>query len=255
MEYTVSQLAKLSGVSPRTLRYYDQIDLLNPDGYTEAGYRLYQAEQVNRLQQILFFKAMGVPLEDIGNILDQPDFDHLEALEHHHRQLLNKRNQIDKLIQTITLTMEALKGGTKMSDQAKFEAFKESQIQENEEQYGQELHEKYGEETIYQSYEKMKKMTKAEHERAQKLGIIINEKLKESYHTTEEVGHLNTPIAKEIFQLHKEWIEFYWPVYTAEAHKGLGTMYVEDERFKAYYDKEQDGLAAHLRDIIDKYAE
>lgn len=254
MEYTVSKLAKLSNVSTRTLRYYDEINLLNPAKLSESGYRLYEKEQVDRLQQILFYKALDVPLEEIGKILDNPNFDPVVALADHHQRLMSRKEQLETLIVTIEKSIETLTGGIKMTDQEKFKGFTEKLILENEEKYGDEIRKKYGEGIVQQSYAKMREMTKLDHDHAKKLGIIINEKLKESFHLTEELGHLNTDIAQEVFYLHKEWIIIYWPTYSSEAHKGLGDMYVADDRFRSYYDAEQEGLATHLRDIIHYYA-
>jgi len=75
LQYTVKQLADLAGVSTQTLRYYDQIGLLKPAGTTEAGYRLYSSAEVDRLQQILFYREIGMSLEQIGEIISAPDFD------------------------------------------------------------------------------------------------------------------------------------------------------------------------------------
>lgn len=87
MEYTVSQLAKLSGVSPRTLRYYDQIGLLKPDRINSSGYRIYGKEQVDMLQQIIFYRELDVSIEEIKNIVQQPGFDQVTALENHFQNL------------------------------------------------------------------------------------------------------------------------------------------------------------------------
>lgn len=246
MEYTVSGLAKLSGVSPRTLRYYNEIDLLTPAKINDSGYRIYGQEQVDRLQQILFYKTMEVPLEEIGDILDAKGFDPITALKSHRKRLINKRNEIEKLLHNIDQSMNELKGGRQMSNKEKFEGLKEKMIRDNEARYGSEVREAFGDEVVDASNEKLRKMSQAGHEKATKLGIIIIEKLKEGFATGETSGELAT----EIYELHRDWIMCYWPSYSAEGHKGLGDMYVQDERFKEYYDKEQEGLAQYLRDVI-----
>ncbi len=246
MEYTVSQLAKVSGVSPRALRYYDEIGLLKPYRINESGYRLYERGEVDRLQQILFYKTMEIPLEEIGAILDDKAFDPARALEVHRQRLLDKRHQIDQLLNNIEQSIEALNGGNEMSDKEKFEGFKEALIEENEAKYGKEVREKYGDDLVNASNDKVRKMSEAGHKHAEKLGIIIKEKLMEAFDKKEVTG----PLAKEIYELHREWIMCYWPAYSVEGHKGLGDMYVADDRFKAYYDDEKEGVAAYLRDII-----
>jgi DNA-binding transcriptional MerR regulator len=95
VEYTVKQLSELAGVSGRTLRYYDQIDLLKPARVNESGYRIYGPQEVNRLQHILFYRELGVDLGTIREILASPEFEERQALLAHHAQLLEKRKQLD----------------------------------------------------------------------------------------------------------------------------------------------------------------
>ena len=101
MEYTVKQLGDLAGVSGRTLRYYDQIDLLKPTMVNESGYRIYGPREVDRLQQILFYRELGVDLSTIKDLLDSPDFNERDALREHHKQLLEKRKQLDLLLRNV----------------------------------------------------------------------------------------------------------------------------------------------------------
>src|SRR5512136_2331510 len=99
--YTVQQLARLAGVSVRTLHHYDHIGLLAPSARTAAGYRLYGAADLLRLQQILFFKELDLPLDEIQDILDDPDFDQIEALESHKRLLRERADRLARLLMTI----------------------------------------------------------------------------------------------------------------------------------------------------------
>ena len=117
MEYTVKALADLSGVTARTLRWYDQKGLLKPLRVSDAGYRIYGPEQVDRLQLILFYRALGLELSAIRSILDDPGFDRLAALQSHLAELVGRREQLEKLILTVRKTIEEAKGGTAMSDQ------------------------------------------------------------------------------------------------------------------------------------------
>ena len=118
MQYTVKQLAGLSGLTPRTLRYYDAFGLLRPGRDRENDYRLYGSAEVDRLQQILLYREMGLPLEVIGNLLDTPGFDRAAALREHLRQLQNQRRRLDTLIGTVRRTLSMIEGGDNMSDQA-----------------------------------------------------------------------------------------------------------------------------------------
>jgi DNA-binding transcriptional MerR regulator len=121
--YTVKRLAKLAGVSPRTLRYYDQIGMLKPDAYGDNGYRYYSEDALQQLQQILFFRELDFSLEDIRKIVSSPDFDRLQALEIHRAALKERKQHIDVLIHTIDQTILHLKGKSDMSEKQYFEGF------------------------------------------------------------------------------------------------------------------------------------
>ena len=138
MEYTISKLAKLANVSTRTLRYYDEINLLKPKRVNSSGYRIYGQKEVDRLQQILFFRELDVDLETILSIMNDPNFDQLNALEQHYKHLVQKRSRLDTLIKTVKNTIAHEKGDIQMKNEDKFSAFKENLIAENEKNYGDE---------------------------------------------------------------------------------------------------------------------
>lgn len=250
MEYTIKKIANLSGVSARTLRFYDEIDLLKPARVNSSGYRIYGQNEVNRLQQILFYREMDLKLEKIKEILDNPDFDVEQALMEHQEKLMAKRQEIDRLLASVQQTMKYYKGEIEMSDQEKFTAFKEQKVAKNEAKYGKEIREKYGEETVERSNKKylnlteeqMQEMAETEVQLFEKIGVYL------------EQPEIESDVAKEIFRLHKKWLSYTWPTYSAEAHKGLGMMYIADERFTAYYDEKHAGAAQALNDAIQYYA-
>lgn len=246
MEYTVQKLSLLAGISSRTLRYYDEIDLLKPARINSSGYRIYGTKEVDRLQQILFYKELGVGLEQIKDILDNPNFDYLEALKDHKAKLLERKEQIDELIANVQKTIAKAEGDVIMKDKEKFNGFKQKMIDENEKKYGKEVREKYGDDFVDKSNTKFNGLSQEEFEKVNNLAEEIIETLKEAFKTGNPGGELGQKAAK----LHKEWLCYYWPSYRKEAHAGLAQMYVADERFKAYYDKEQEGIAEFLRDAI-----
>ncbi|HEY8436476.1 MAG TPA: MerR family transcriptional regulator [Haloplasmataceae bacterium] len=137
MEYTISELARLSGVSTRTLRYYDALGLLKPTRIHSSGYRIYDREAIDRLQLILFYRELGFALKTIKDLMEADDFDVLTALRTHRKELLARRKQLDLLIQTVEKTIQAKERGIAMSDQEKFIGFKERLIAENEAKYGE----------------------------------------------------------------------------------------------------------------------
>jgi DNA-binding transcriptional MerR regulator len=249
MEYTVQKLGKLAGVSTRTLRYYDQIDLLKPGRINSSGYRIYGRDEVDRLQQILFYRELGVSLERIRTIVTATDFDGVEALRRHHAELLDKRRQLDRLIGNVEKSIAVTEGRMTMSDKEKFEGFKQKLVEDNETKYGQEIREKYGNEAVNRSNEKVKGMTQEQHEEVTRLGVEVIEKLSEAYKTGNPAGEQ----AQQAAELHKRWLCYYWGEYSKEAHAGLAQMYVDDERFRAYYDEKQPGSAEFLRDAIRVY--
>ncbi len=246
MDYTVSALSKLAGVSTRTLRYYDEIGLLRPKNITDSGYRVYGTQQVDMLQQILFYREMGVALDEIKRIITAPAFTRLEALETHLEALQSKRRQVDAMIANVKKTIASEKGETTMTDEEKFEGLKEKLIRENEETYGGEVRSKYGDKTVDESNAKFKNMTQQQYVRMEALAEELSQTLKAAMETNDPAGEL----AQKACALHKEWLMCTWASYSPEAHKGLAQMYVDDERFAAYYDKIAPGCAVFLRDAI-----
>lgn len=165
MEYTIQKLGQLAGISTRTLRYYDEIDLLKPARINSSGYRIYGPAEVNLLQQILFFRELGLPLDHIKQVIADPSFDRIAALKQHRRQLLDRKRQLDLLIANVDHTISEAEGRITMSDQEKFTGFKEQLIAENERQYGTEIREKYGADTIDKANGKLRNMTAEQYER------------------------------------------------------------------------------------------
>jgi len=246
MEYTVQKLAELAGVSTRTLRYYDEIGILKPARINSSGYRIYGQAEVDRLQQILFYRELGVKLEKITEIITSSSFDEIAALKEHREKLLEKRTQLDLLIANVDKTIAMKEGRIKMSDKEKFEGFKQKLIDENERKYGKEVREKYGDEVVEQSNKKFKGMTQEQYAEFERLSASVIETLKAAFATGDPASEL----AQKAADLHRQWLCYTWCNYSKEAHAGLAKMYVEDERFKAYYDKEQPGMAEFLRDAI-----
>ncbi|MEH7010994.1 MerR family transcriptional regulator [Neobacillus niacini] len=249
MEYTIQKLANLAGVSTRTLRYYDEIGILKPARINSSGYRIYGQTEVNRLQQILFYRELGVGLDSIKEIVTAPTFDGAKALWEHREKLLEKREQLDLLIANVDKTIAVTEGRISMSNKEKFEGFKKKMIEDNEKKYGKEIREKYGKETVEASNAKVMNMTQEQYEEVTALAEQIHTTLAEAFKTGDPAGEL----AQKAADLHKQWLSYYWNQYSKEAHAGLGQMYVDDERFTAYYDKEQPGTAEFLRDAIHIY--
>lgn len=251
VEYTVKQVAEISGVSARTLRYYDQINLLKPKLVNDSGYRIYGEEEINRLQQILLYRSMGMKLNQIQSVLDDSTFDIHNALEEHRKQLLAQRKQIDHLLLTVDKTIRYQKGELSMSNKEKFEGFKKERLEENEKVFGDEIRQKYGKETVNASNQQWMNMSEEEFKQMQEIENELFMSLDQLYQSKD----LDSKEAKQVFDLHKNWLMFSWSEYSAEAHKGLAEMYVADDRFRKYYNEKADKeIVDLLRDIIVKYA-
>ncbi|TDL66706.1 MerR family transcriptional regulator [Rhodococcus qingshengii] len=249
MEYTIQKLSSLAGVSTRTLRYYDEIGILKPARINSSGYRIYGQEEVNTLQQILFYRELGVGLDSIKEIVTAPSFDGAKALREHREKLLEKREQLDLLIANVDKTIALKEGRITMSNKEKFEGFKKKMVEDNEKKYGKEIREKYGKESVEASNAKVMNMTEEQYQEVTALGEQLHTTLAEAFKTGDPAGEL----AQKAAELHKQWLTYYWKEYSKEAHAGLAQMYVDDERFTSYYDKEQPGTAVFLRDAIHIY--
>ena len=157
--------------------------------------------------------------------------------------------EVDLLIENVEKTISYKKGEINMSDKEKFEAFKKHLINKNEESYGKEIRDKYGDEQINKSNEKMLGLSKEEYAKFEELGDKIIETLKEVMEENNPAGQK----AQEACELHKKWLEYSWNFYSKEAHRNLGEMYVLDERFKKYYDNNQEGMAEFFRGALNIY--
>jgi len=247
----IQQLATLSGVSTRTLRYYDEIGLLVPDKDELTGYRTYSQQHIDCLQQILFYRELDMSLADIKAILQDDEFQPLESLKKHQQALLRKQERINRLLTSLEQTIQSMEEGIDMTNEQKFEAFKNQLIEENEKQFGEEIREKYGEEAVVASNGLVKNMTEEQFHAAAQLEQQLFERLREAMAD----GDPASEIAAEAAELHKRWLAFYWPKYTKEAHVGLAQMYMADERFIAYYDERvRDGATHFLVEAINHYA-
>lgn len=250
MEYTVKGISELSGVTPRTLRWYDKLGLLKPGRTTGAGYRLYSPAEVDRLQQILFYRELGLPLGEIRDILDAPDFDRQGALQSHLLTLRQRRERLDVLIGTVERTLRQEKGEIIMSDREKFEGFKRELAEENDRLYGAEAREKYGAGPVEDSRKKLMGLTPEQFRRWQELDRELREGLAAGVRAGEDPSGAE---GKRLAGIHRQWLAVLMPDCDDARQAGLGELYVTDERFTAYYDGEVPGCARFLRDAILAY--
>jgi len=250
MEYSIKEFSKLAGVSARTLRYYDQIDLLKPSRITEAGYRYYGKKELTVLQQILFYRERGFELKTIQQIIYDDHFDMLTAMEEHLQELEKQKASTESLIQTVKNTIRHMKGEYKMKDKEMFQSLKEKRLQENEQKYGAEAREKYGNEQVDASNRRLKNLSAEQWDRYVFLEEDILKRLENGVKNNISADSTD---AEEIVKLHKEWLCFTLPNYAPQVHRGIAAMYVADERFTKYYDRNIEGCAKLLNEAVQQW--
>ncbi|WP_188207688.1 MerR family transcriptional regulator [Alkalibacillus aidingensis] len=235
----VNEVAKLVGVSVRTLHHYDEIGLLSPFKDPDSGYRHYTDEDLSLLQQILFFKELGFSLKKIKEVIHNPEYDQLEALQLHRKLLIEKRHRMDEMIGTLEQTIESFKGGNHMSNEEKFKGFDFSQNP-----YEEEARERWGNARVEEAKAQVMKMT----DNDQELMNAIYRKLASLRH--------EDPTSDAAQAAIKEWYDFlnnHFATYTPEMFQGLGMMYVQDERFTRNIDQFGEGLAKFMSEAMIEF--
>ena len=250
MEYSIQELSRMAGISTRTLRYYDEIGLLKPARVTQAGYRYYGTPEVDRLQQILYYRERGFQLHTIQKILQDRDFDKLRAMEDHLLALKQRQEETAALIRTVEQTIRHMKGECQMADREKFKALKKSLVHGNEIKFGAEARAKYGDAQVDAANKNMMGLSEEDFARWQALEQQILQELEQAVETGLS-AHSET--GKCIAQLHRDWLRFTLPGYTPAQHKGIAALYVADERFTQYYDRRIPGCAQWLSDAVQHW--
>ena len=208
---TVHEVSKLAGVSIRTLQYYDKIGLLRPTGHTDAGYRLYDDADLERLQHILLFRELEFPLKDIGKILSSPGFDRKKALEQQIELLRLKRDHLERLIE---FAQGIKKSGGKTMD---FTAFDKSKL----DAYAKEAKAKWGDTAEYKEFEEKSK------NRSDKENKLFVEQFMLLFKEAGEIKDKDpgSPEAQDLVKRIQEYITKNMYTCTKEILSGLGKMY------------------------------
>lgn len=243
--FTVKQLSKLAGVTPRTLHHYDAIGLLKPSRVGDNGYRYYGEESLLQLQQILFYRELGIPLEDIKKIMGRRDFDVLGALQSHKDALRKQATRLNRLIDTVDNTINHLKGNTTMSDKAYFEGFSE----EEQEKYAAEAEQLYDAESVRESNRKWKAYS-----REKKESILAEGKAIYSDMIAAMPKGANSPDVQAIVERWRRHMDYFWTP-NLDQLLALANGYSEDPRFKANFDKMHPQLAEFMREAVKIYVE
>ena len=241
--FTVKQLARLAGITSRTLHYYDEIGLLKPARVGENGYRYYGEESLYRLQQILLYRQLDMPLDSIKKIMGRRDFDVLEALESHKQELGKRISQMERLITTVDDTILHLKGEKEMSQKQLFEAFSEEQQAE----YEKEAMRLYDPATVKASYKKWRSYTAADKQRIGDEGNAVYQAFLAAMPTGPA-----SPAAQAAVEAWRKHMDYFWTP-KLEQLAGLADLYNNDPRFKANFDRVDPRLAAFVREAVQVY--
>lgn len=241
MSWSINEVAEMSGVSSRTLRHYHAIGLLEPESTEFSGRRRYGREELVRLQEILTLRDLGLPLREIGRILDlEGGPGRVEALRSHLAWLRRERKRLGRVIRSVEQTIEE---GETMDPRKMFDGFEENP-------YEAEARERWGDEAVDQSKERLAKLTPAETERLRSGFATVHAKIAALH---EEQAPLDDPRLTAAIAEHHAIVSLAWEP-SPEAYAGLGRMYVEDERFRQTIGRGDDAMVEYLRDAMAVYA-
>ncbi|WP_435055226.1 MerR family transcriptional regulator [Micromonospora aurantiaca (nom. illeg.)] len=244
MPYTVGQVARAARVTVRTLHHYDEIGLLRPSGRTPAGYRRYDEADLDRLQLIRYYRELGFPLEEIAEILDDPDSDPVAHLRRQHELLSGRIGKLQEMVAAIEHAMEARTLGIQLTPEERFEVFgdfdPDEHVEEAEQRWG-------GTEAYRQSQERAGRYSKEDWLRNK----AENEDWGRRFVALMDSGApADGPEAMALAEEHRQLITKWWYDCSYEIHTGLADMYVADPRFTAYFETLRPGMAAYLNEAI-----
>lgn len=248
--YTVKAVADLAGVSVRTLHHYDQIGVLKPASVNAAGYRLYSEADLERLQQVLFFRELGFSLQEIKTIIDSPGFDRKQAMIAHKQILLEKKQRLERLIESVDLTIETMERGTTMAKEAMFEPFDAAKIEKYKEKYREEAEATYGKEIVDESYRRVASYTQDDWNAIGAESHAINQAMARLMDRDPAEPEVQEQIGRWYRLINKSFYDC-----TPEIFRGLGDLYVNDSRFTANYEQIRPGLAEFMRSAMHVYAD
>ena len=250
-KYSVKQLARLAGVSVKTLHVYDKIGLLEPAVRTDARYRIYEERELLRLQQILFYKELDFSLKEIKEIMDDPDFDLIKALEGHKRLLQQKKARIDTLMKTLDNTIHSLKNKTMLNLDELYDGLSHEQAL----QYRTEAVTAYGEEVVTHAEKHLKSLNKDEMKK------LVSQQ-KELGKTLYLLMHESPASAKVQEVVHQHYLNTrkLWGTHNASdkqsgAYKGLGQLYLSDGRYTSEYGSPDPAFVTFISEAMSYYAD
>lgn len=245
-KYTVKQLADLAGVSVRTLHHYDQIGLLRPHKRSKTNYRYYGPYEVLRLQQILFYRELDYPLEKIEAVLDDPKFNLESSLKFQRKELEKRADRLKKLLNTVDQTLYHLTHNNMITDEELYSGF--SSVEEGK-ALTKEAEARWGDE-VKKSHQRIQQMGKAKWKQVQEENGAIAQKFADLMDTHKP----ESPEVQQTVAMFHRHLENFYPVEEARL-RGLGQLYITDDRFRATYDKIKKDLADFINEAIQIYCD
>jgi DNA-binding transcriptional MerR regulator len=244
MSYSVSQIASLAGVSVRTLHHYDRIGLLTPADRSGAGYRRYGDRDLRRLQQIMFYRELGFALSDITDLVSDPDAGPAEHLRRQHELLAARLERTRRLIEAVERAMEAEKLGISLTPEERLEVFGDH----DPAQFAGEVAERWGD---TEAYRQVRQRTRS-YRKQDWLAIKAEAgQITAAFAAALAAGEApDSATATGVAEQHRQHIMRWFYDCPVQMHRGLGEMYVADERFAANYEAVAPGLASYVRDAI-----
>ena len=244
----VGEVAALAGVTVRTLHHWDRIGLLQPSGRTSAGYRRYAPADLDRLHQVLLYRALGFPLEEVATLLDDPSADPVEHLRGQHRLLLDRLDRTSAMVAAVEKEMEARAMGIPLSPEERFEVFGD----QDPAQYDAEVEERWGTTDAYaESKRRTSGYTKQDWLRIRAEAEALEARFAAAL---AEGVPADSARAMDLAEEHRQQITGTYYDCPPEMHAALGRMYVEDERFAAHYDRIAPGLAQYVSTAVQANA-
>jgi DNA-binding transcriptional MerR regulator len=248
MSWTVGGLARLAGVTVRTLHHYDRIGLLRPSGRTTAGYRTYELPDLDRLQQVLVYRELGFPLEEVATLLDAPDADPTAHLRRQHRLLQDRLERTRAMVAAVEKELEARQMGIRLTPEERFEVFGEH----DPEQYEAEVQERWGDSDAHrQSQRRTASYGKDDWLRIKAEGEDVEARFAAALR---DGVPADSERAMDLAEEHRQQIHRNFYDCPPGMHAALGRMYVEDERFTAHYEQRAPGLARYVSTAVQANA-
>jgi DNA-binding transcriptional MerR regulator len=241
---TVGEVARLAGVTVRTLHHYDEIGLLRANGRSDAGYRRYADADLDRLQQILFYRELGFGLDEIKTVLEDGGTNRIGHLRRQHAMLRDRIRRLERMSAAVEKALEADTMGINLTPEERLEVFGDH----DPEQYAAEVEERWGKTDAYrESARRASQYTKADWQRIKAEGAAAIDQVVAAMHAGKAADSAEAMAGAEA---HRRQIHDNFYACSYEMHVGLAEMYLADPRFTATYEKIAPGLAQYLHDAI-----